>query len=195
MQNPRPECAAHASQSKRGHPRPALTVLSPCMQMQLQGLGALPAHFPLAAVVGNHALTSHPTMQNRSRTGSVKAVTQRPNVETVPAPCRGTQRQAHGVVCGAPRPQKSRYHVERMREWTCEACTVKTCGKCGQLLSLKAKDGAWCQACAFPPCDGCGRSRPRTHTEYHAQVMPTWTCADCSRNQQTGVPKKRLRRS
>ena len=64
------------------------------MQMQLQGLGALPAHFHLAVeVVGSHALKS----QRSSQTGSVKAVTQRPNVETVAAPCRGTQRQAHGV--------------------------------------------------------------------------------------------------
>ena len=68
------------------------------MQMQLQGLGALPVHFPLAVeVVGNHALKSHPTMPNRKRIGFVRAVMQRPNVATVPAPCRRTPRQAHGV--------------------------------------------------------------------------------------------------
>ena len=54
--------------------------------------------FPLAVeVVGNHALKSHPTMPNRKRIGFVRAVMQRPNVATVPAPCRRTPRQAHGV--------------------------------------------------------------------------------------------------
>ena len=41
------------------------------------------------------------TTLSTSRFGGVKhavyAIPQRPNVETVPAPCRGTQRQAHGV--------------------------------------------------------------------------------------------------
>ena len=71
---------------------------NPCMQMQPQGLGALRVHFPLAVeVVGNHALKSHPTMPNRKRIGFVRAVMQRPNVATVPAPCRATQRQADSV--------------------------------------------------------------------------------------------------
>ena len=66
------------------------------MQMQLQGLGALPVHFPLAVeVVGNHALKRHPTMPNRNPTGIVK--TARENAATVVAPCRVTQRLAHGA--------------------------------------------------------------------------------------------------
>ena len=116
--------------------------------------------------------------------------------------------------CGSQRPQESRYRVNVMPQWTCEACSVKSCPKCGQILGPKAQDGAcsvkscpkcgqilgaqdgaWCLACAYPPCASCGRPRPRTRSEYHAQVMPTWTCEACSENSHTGVPKKRLRRS
>ena len=97
-------------------------------------------------------------------------------------------------MCGLQRPQESRYHVNVMPHWTCEACTVKSCPKCGEVLRPKAEDGALCLACAYPPCESCGRPRPRTHSEYHAQVMPTWTCEACSGNSHTGVPKKRLRR-
>ena len=96
--------------------------------------------------------------------------------------------------CGSQRPRESRYHVKVLPRWTCEACTVKSCLKCGQVLGPKAPDGALCLACAYPPCESCGRSRPRTHSEYHAQVMPRWTCAACQRNRESGVPKKRLRR-
>ena len=96
--------------------------------------------------------------------------------------------------CGSQRPQESRYHVKVMPHWTCEACTVKSCAKCGLVLGPKAPDGALCLACAYPPCESCGRSRPRTHSEYHAQVMPRWTCAACQSNREGGVPKKRLRR-
>ena len=96
--------------------------------------------------------------------------------------------------CGSQRPRKSGYHVTAMPRWTSEACTVKSCPKCGQVLGPKAQDGALCLACAYPPCESCGRSRPRTHSEYHAQVMPRWTCAACQRNRESGVPKKRLRR-
>ena len=98
-------------------------------------------------------------------------------------------------ICGLQRPQKSGYHVQVMPHWTCEACTVKSCPKCGEVLRPKAEDGALCLACAYPPCESCGRPRPRTHSEYHAQVMPTWTCAACRGNSLTGVPKKRRRRS
>ena len=98
-------------------------------------------------------------------------------------------------ICGLQRPQKSGYHVQVMPHWTCEACTVKSCPKCGEVLRPKAEDGALCLACAYPPCESCGRPRPRTHSEYHAQVMPTWTCTACRGNSQTGVPKKRRRRS
>ena len=94
--------------------------------------------------------------------------------------------------CGSQRPQESRYRVNVMPQWTCEACSVKSCPKCGQILGPKAQDGAWCLACAYPPCASCGRPRPRTRSEYHAQVMPTWACSE---NSHTGVPKKRLRRS
>ena len=97
--------------------------------------------------------------------------------------------------CGSQRPQESRYRVNVMPQWTCEACSVKSCPKCGHILGPKAQDGAWCLACAYPPCASCGRPRPRTRSEYHAQVMPTWTCEACSENSHTGVPKKRLRRS
>ena len=96
--------------------------------------------------------------------------------------------------CGSQRPQESRYRVNVMPQWTCEACSVKSCPKCGQILGPKAQDGAWCLACAYPPCERCGRPRPRTRSEYHAQVMPIWTCEACSGNSHTGVPKKRLRR-
>ena len=96
--------------------------------------------------------------------------------------------------CGSQRPQESRYRVNVMPQWTCEACSVKSCPKCGQILGPKAQDGAWCLACAYPPCESCGRPRPRTRCEYHAQVMPTWTCEACSGNSHTGVPKKRRRR-
>ena len=96
--------------------------------------------------------------------------------------------------CGSQRPQESRYRVNVMPQWTCEACSVKSCPKCGQILGPKAQDGAWCLACAYPPCASCGRPRPRTRSEYHAQVMPTWTCEACSGNSPTGVPQKRLRR-
>ena len=66
------------------------------MQMQLQGLGALPVHFRLAVeAVGSHAPKRHPTMPSRNPTGIAKTV--RENVPTVAAPCRRTQRQAHGV--------------------------------------------------------------------------------------------------
>ncbi|CAL1152363.1 unnamed protein product [Cladocopium goreaui] len=298
-------------------------------------------------VVGNHALKSHPTMPNRNRIGFVRAVMQRPNVATVPALCRATQRQAHGVPhvhihravevaaslapkdqptmqntcrngfvniamqrntvptvpalyramqrqahgvphvhihravevaaspahmkedttpstsrfgcvkhavdamvtrrvqcavcnasryhvnvmphwtceactvkscpkcgevlgakaqtdalclacayppcesCGSQRPQESRYRVNVMPQWTCEACSVKSCPKCGQILGPKAQDGAWCLACAYPPCESCGRPRPRTHSEYHAQVMPTWTCEACGGNSHTDGPKEK----
>ena len=97
--------------------------------------------------------------------------------------------------CGSQRPQESRYRVNVMPQWTCEACMAKSCPKCGQNLCPKAHDGAWCFDCAYPPCVSCGRPRPRTHSEYHAHVMPTWTCEACSRNSPTGVPRKRLRRS
>ena len=96
--------------------------------------------------------------------------------------------------CGLQRPQESRCRVNVMPQWTCEACSVKSCLKCGQILGPKAQDGAWCLACAYPPCERRGRPRPRTRSEYHAQVMPTWTCEACSGNSHTGVPKKRLRR-
>ena len=96
--------------------------------------------------------------------------------------------------CGSQRPQESRYRVNVMPQWTCEACSVKSCPKCGQILGPKAQDGAWCLACAYPPCESCGRPRPRMRCEYHAQVMPTWTCEACSGNSHTGVPKKRRRR-
>ena len=97
--------------------------------------------------------------------------------------------------CGSQRPRRSGYHVTAMPRWTCEACSVKSCPKCGQSLDPKAQDGAWCLACAYPPCDSCGRPRPRTRSEYHAQVMPRWTCEACRGNSLTGVPRKRLRRS
>ena len=97
--------------------------------------------------------------------------------------------------CGSERPRRSGYHVAAMPRWTCEACSVKSCPMCGQSLDPKAQDGAWCLACAYPPCNNCGRPRPRTRSEYHAQVMPRWTCEACRGNSLTGVPRKRLRRS
>ena len=92
--------------------------------------------------------------------------------------------------CGSQRPQESRYRVNVMPQWTCEACSVKSCPKCGQILGPKAQDGAWCLACAYPPCESCGRPRPRTRSEYHAQVMPTWTCEACSRTAILGSQRK-----
>ena len=96
MQTLKPEFAVRAWQSKRGHPRLAQGVLNPCMQMLVQGLGALPVHFPLAVeVVGSHAPKKHPTMPSRKPIGIVK--TAKENVPTVAASCRATQRLAPGV--------------------------------------------------------------------------------------------------
>ena len=54
------------------------------------------------------------------------------------------------------------------------------CGQCGARLDHKAAANSWCAKCTYPPCTGCGCSRP-AKTRYHVQVMPTWTCEDCSR--------------
>ena len=81
--------------------------------------------------------------------------------------------------CGSQRPQESRYRVNVMPQWTCEACSVKSCPKCGQILGPKAQDGAWCLACAYPPCESCGSQRPQ-ESRYRVNVMPQWTCEACS---------------
>eukprot|EP00435_Cladocopium_sp_Y103_P007941 s724_g2.t1 len=100
-------------------------------------------------------------------------------------------------TCGRPRPQKTSYHVTMMPQWTmpqwtCQACTQKSCAQCGQVLGAHAREGAFCLACAYPPCENCGGARPQKH-DYHARVMPTWTCATCCETKQSGVPRKRRR--
>ena len=224
MQNPRPECAAHASQSKRGHPRPALTVLSPCMQMQLQELGALPAHFPPCSGCGqprphksSHHAKQKPNWLCKSCTAAPKCgncagpLPRNAEAGTWCATCayppcsggcgepRPHERRYHAQhkplwlcqacsvrngyppcpMCGLQRPQERRYHVKVMPHWTCEACTVKSCPKCGEVRGSKAQTGALCLACAYPPCESCGSQRPQ-ESRYRVNVMPQWTCEACS---------------
>ena len=88
---------------------------------------------------------------------------------------------------------KETYHVERLPQWTCADCAAKTCAQCGQLLGARARGGAICVNCAFPPCASCGRARPQTGA-FHASVLPTWTCAECSAGTRGGVPKKKRRK-
>ena len=87
-------------------------------------------------------------------------------------PCEG---------CGRARPKQRRYHAKHTPAWKCPACSGKQCGKCGKSLGAKVRVGAWCPACAFPPCAaGCGRPRASHRQQYHAKRMPEWFCPDCN---------------
>ena len=81
--------------------------------------------------------------------------------------------------CGAARPDDRAYHVKNMPEWTCAKCLPKACSQCGRAMRGQATADTWCQACAYPPCDKCGRPRPKA-TGYHAKVQPQWTCEGCA---------------
>ena len=84
------------------------------------------------------------------------------------------------ISCGCPRPESKEYHGKVMPSWTCAVCAVKPCSQCGQPINNRAARDTWCQACAFPPCPDCGAPRPHHHKEYHASIMPIWTCATCT---------------
>ena len=81
--------------------------------------------------------------------------------------------------CGTARPDDRAYHVTKMPEWTCQNCQPKACSQCGAAMHGKAAAGTWCNACAYPPCAGCGAERP-TSKGYHARVMPEWACPSCA---------------
>ena len=55
---------------------------------------------------------------------------------------------------------------------------MKSCSQCGQSLESQAIADTLCMHCSYPPCDTCGRSRPR-ESRYHVKVLPTWSCAEC----------------
>eukprot|EP00435_Cladocopium_sp_Y103_P043793 s3057_g12.t1 len=43
----------------------------------------------------------------------------------------------------------------------------------------KPQNESWCITCTYPPCEGCGRPRPK-QTKYQVQVLSQWWCAACS---------------
>ena len=56
----------------------------------------------------------------------------------------------------------------------------KKCSQCQAPLPNVAKPEAWCQKCAYPPCQGgCGRPRPQTQA-YHAKRKAQWVCHACA---------------
>ena len=55
----------------------------------------------------------------------------------------------------------------------------KTCPQCSQPVKATATLGAWCLACAYPNCDGCGKETRPQNGKYHAKRMPEWTCQRC----------------
>ena len=88
-------------------------------------------------------------------------------------PCNG---------CGASRPRGSKYHARVLPHWSCRACAApaapKQCRMCSKELHKSCREGSWCSSCAFPPCLGCGRPRPRGST-YHARYCTEWWCQPC----------------
>ena len=88
-------------------------------------------------------------------------------------PCQG---------CGCLRPKEDKYHAKHkhMRRWKCPDCQKKACPKCGKAKAVAgtAAKNAWCQECAYPPCQSCGAPRPRD-TRYHAKQVPGWQCSGC----------------
>ena len=76
-------------------------------------------------------------------------------------------------------PNLSNYTADN-NAGTCKACVAKPklCGNCAKPLPSTATAGTWCAACAYPPCQVCGRPRPDDRS-YHVKVLPTWTCAEC----------------
>ena len=102
-------------------------------------------------------------------------------------PCQGG--------CGKARPQKSELHAKRCPSWTCNACALNQCAKCGQDLPKKANVDTWCSSCAFPPYQGgCGQPRPQTEPIYHAKRMPSWSCQRCAKKQGETRERKRCKR-
>ena len=81
--------------------------------------------------------------------------------------------------CEAARPTYPDYHAKVRPVWARLNCVAKSCPHCGQSMNAQAKAGEWCQACAYPPCDKCGRPRPQ-EPRYHAKVKPQWICEGCA---------------
>ena len=87
-----------------------------------------------------------------------------------------------------PRPKmKSNWNTcHNVPKWVCLGCK-EVCKKCTQPLprqeaSNKRKYGAdLCDACLYPPCPSCGKSRPHKKEEYSALVLPIWTCVACKK--------------
>ena len=76
-------------------------------------------------------------------------------------------------------PNLSNYTADN-NTGTCKeyVANPKLCGNCAKPLPSSATAGAWCAACAYPPCQVCGRPRP-SDSRYHVKVLPNWSCAEC----------------
>lgn len=86
--------------------------------------------------------------------------------------------------------EKSRNQIRHWNPVTntgvCRVCVKKAtkvskkCSQCNALLPKRAKPEAWCQNCAFPPCQGgCGRPRPQKRG-WHAKTKAQWVCQACA---------------
>jgi hypothetical protein len=90
-----------------------------------------------------------------------------------------------------PRGGGSKYSSQNMPEWVCPGCKTN-CLKCGRACPEKEPNGrkrkggiGLCDLCLFPPCPTCGKARPVKAYRYSTLVLPTWTCAACTKQRGT----------
>ena len=105
-------------------------------------------------------------------------------------PCAG--------LCGRQRPRNGKYSVTVLPRWRCKVCTQAQCAQPRSQLADKSRLCPHCahcgerpekllpyspvtyicKSCLVPPCQGCGRQRPR-EGKYSVTVLPQWLCTVC----------------